>query len=119
MGAIGPASTTSSSSLHIDGEWGKNGQTVRQSMPFNAHYAFMQAGKNSRYSQKTRTSCAKIATYSSTIGVLRIDLFELEVSSASFEGGKSRALRIGLGVAGAGSLDVEHNMILGRPPTSL
>jgi hypothetical protein len=45
------------------------GKTVRQSMPFNAHYAFMQAGKNARYSQQTRASFAKVATYSSTIGV--------------------------------------------------
>ncbi|MGF6222622.1 hypothetical protein AB7M26_003496 [Pseudomonas sp. F-14 TE3482] len=30
------------------------GQTVRQTLPFNARYAFMQVGKNGRYSQKTR-----------------------------------------------------------------
>lgn len=47
----------------------KMGQTVRQTMPFNAHYAFVQAGKNARYSQQTLASSAKAATYPSTIGV--------------------------------------------------
>jgi len=37
-------------------------------MPFNAVYAFMQAGRNGRYSQKTRSSSAKVATYPSTSG---------------------------------------------------
>jgi hypothetical protein len=32
----------------------KMGQTVRQTMPFNAHYAFVQAGKSARYGQQTR-----------------------------------------------------------------
>ena len=47
----------------------KMGQTVRQTMPFNAHYAFVQAGKNAGYGQQTRASPAKTATYPSTIGV--------------------------------------------------
>ena len=47
----------------------KMGQTVRQTMPFNAHYAFVQAGKNARYGQQIRASTAKTATYPSTIGV--------------------------------------------------
>lgn len=45
------------------------GQTLRQTMPFNAKYAFVQAGRNGRYSQKTRASGAKVTTYPSTIGV--------------------------------------------------
>lgn len=45
------------------------GQTVCQTMPFNAHYAFVPAGKNSRYGQQTRASPAKTATYPITIGV--------------------------------------------------
>jgi hypothetical protein len=47
----------------------KMGQTVRQSMPFNALYAFMQAGKKRRYGQKIRAFPAKAATYPRTIGV--------------------------------------------------
>lgn len=47
----------------------KMGQTVRQTMPFNAHYAFVQAGENARYGQQTRASPAQTATYPSTIGV--------------------------------------------------
>ena len=45
------------------------GQTIRQTMPFNAHYAFMQAGQSGRSGKQIWLSPAKAATYSSTIGV--------------------------------------------------
>jgi len=97
----------------------KMGQTIRQSMPSHANYAFMQPDACAHYSQQPQAYPPKSLTYPYTIGVLHIDLFELEVPSASFEGGKSGALRIRLCVASAGALDVEHNMILGPPPASL
>jgi hypothetical protein len=45
------------------------GQTIRQTMPFNARYAFLQAGKNGRYSQQSRAFPTQVTTYPSTIGV--------------------------------------------------
>ncbi|WP_443700066.1 hypothetical protein, partial [Pseudomonas sp.] len=45
------------------------GQSIRQSMPFNAHYAFMQPSVRGRYSQQTRAYSLKPHTYFYTIGV--------------------------------------------------
>ena len=45
------------------------GQTVRQSMPSNAHYAFMQPAVNERHSPHARADPSKFPTYSYTIGV--------------------------------------------------
>jgi hypothetical protein len=53
------------------------GQTIRQTMPFNARYAFMQAVRIGRYSQQTRASSAKLVTYPSTIGVCEVLLISL------------------------------------------
>jgi len=48
------------------------GQTIRQTMPFNARYAFLQAGKDGRYSQQSRAFPTQVTTYPSTIGVCPI-----------------------------------------------
>jgi len=45
------------------------GQTIRQSMSFNAHYAFMQSGVRERLGQQPRGYASISPTYSSTIGV--------------------------------------------------
>ncbi len=45
------------------------GQTIRQSMPSNAHYAFMQRAFGERYSPQPRAYPPKPAAYSYTIGV--------------------------------------------------
>ena len=45
------------------------GQSIRQSMPSNAHYAFMQRGLGDLYSPQTRAYPSKSHTYPYTIGV--------------------------------------------------
>ncbi|CAI8792997.1 hypothetical protein EMIT0357P_10722 [Pseudomonas marginalis] len=47
----------------------KMGQTIRQSMPSNAKYAFMQPDACTHYSQQSRAYLPKSLTYPYTIGV--------------------------------------------------
>lgn len=45
------------------------GQTIRQSMPSNAHYAFTQPALGERHNPQSRAYLPKSPTYSYTIGV--------------------------------------------------
>lgn len=47
----------------------KMGQTIRQSMPSNAKYAFMQPDACTHYSQQPRAYPPKSLTYTYTMGV--------------------------------------------------
>lgn len=47
----------------------KMGQTLRQTMPSNAKNAFMQVGRDGRYSQQIRVFRTRYGTCPSTIGV--------------------------------------------------
>lgn len=60
------------------------GQTIRQSMPSNARYAFMQRALGERYSPQPRAYPPKNPTYSYTIGVclVRDDWFVASPSPA-------------------------------------
>lgn len=50
----------------------KMGQTLRQSMPFHAHYALMQLTVSGPHSQQPRDCHSKFPRYPYTIGVYPI-----------------------------------------------
>lgn len=50
----------------IEGDGAKMGQTTRQSMPFNARYAFMQSAVARRSNQKPRSFALRSPAYSPT-----------------------------------------------------
>lgn len=52
-----------------DANGAKMGQTVRQSMPSSAIYAYLQTRASDHYSQQSRGFPSKFSAYSYTIGV--------------------------------------------------
>ena len=91
----------------------KMGQTVRQTMPFNAHYAFVQAGKNARYGQQTRVFPAKTTTYPSTIGVCSDIAIDRLTCSCAFISHESLLKGVALALPPSGMSICRHGMVGG------